>query len=97
MAADSLTAFGFTVTDRTLSKDMKNIVGYEVISSPPGLRMPQSKAFQQQQAMLWCCSLPRVQVPVVHSLLGMWIFGALLRRELLGAAQHIFRFVEVYE
>ena len=33
----------------------------------------------------------------VRSILGVWILGALLRRELLSIPQHIFGFVDKYE
>ena len=41
-----------------------------------------------------CVSQAYVQIEVLRSLLGIWLFGALLRRELLAVTGHIYKFIE---
>ncbi len=92
--ANELENIGFTVKDRTHSAAMKRIVGYSKIPNKLGLRFPLEKSVKLQLAMNWRCACEVVFVDVVGSLLGVWLFGALLRRDLLSTAQHTFTFVE---
>ena len=90
-AADGLCEAGFVVTDR--QDKVTKIVGYEVLEDPATLRLPLAKAGALKEALRWVASRPMVQVDVLHSLLGIWLFGALLDRNLLCVPFHIFRFV----
>ena len=69
--ADGLEEPGFTVKERNNSGFLEKVIGYEVVRSPPGLRYPRDKANSLRESMLWLCSLPRVQVDVVWSILGV--------------------------
>ena len=89
-SADALEKVGFVVEDRQTPDMLAKIVGYQVRRSPPGLCFPAEKARHLRSGMLWLCSCSKVDVSMVQSLLGVWIFGALLRRELLSAANHVF-------
>ncbi len=93
-SADALEEKGFVVTDRQHCDQLLKAVGYEVLNKPALLRYPVLKGAMLQKAMRWVASMERPQLSVVRSLLGIWLFGALLRRELLSAAFRIFHFVE---
>ncbi len=96
-SAEALQLWGFTVADRQSSEQLIRAVGYERTRSPPGFRLPRSKAFKLKAAMQWMVSCEFVDVSAVHSLVGIWIFGALIRRDVLSAASCIFQFIEKYD
>ena len=93
-AADALEKNGFVVPDRQRASELLEVVGYEVVREPAMLRYPMRKSALLQKAMRWAVSVPEPQLSVVRSLLGVWLFGAMLRRELLSVAFHLFHFVE---
>ena len=97
LTGDALADAGFTVTDRSQAGDLKRVVGYEILENPPGLCFPRVKAEMLRRAMKRAASQRNVSVEVVRSLLGIWLFGALLKRELLSAAAAIFKFVDKFE
>ena len=86
-----LVSLSLTETSQT---KLDKIVGYEIIKFPPALCFPKLKGAKFQAAMLWLISCDFVYVDDVASILGVWIHGALLRRDLLAAANNIFAFVE---
>jgi len=92
--ADALERVGFEVNDRRESQPVMELIGYESVRRPPTLRFPLDKGVRLERAMGWltCCQF--VSVDAVSSLLGIWIHGALLRRDLLSIGNHIFQFVE---
>ena len=69
----------------------------EVVRKPAEFRLPLKKMVLLREALLHLVSQPKVSVDVLRSLLGMWIFGSLLRRELLSVPHAIFRFVDKHE
>ncbi|CAK0808808.1 unnamed protein product [Prorocentrum cordatum] len=91
-AADELVNIGFKVTDRRESWELDKIVGYEVQSSPARLRLPTRKAAVLYEAMLFLESRAWVSLEAASSLLGLWVWAALLARHWLSAPQRIFRF-----
>ena len=95
LTGDSLEDVGFSVKDRNKSSELSKTLGYTVLHDPPGFEYPREKAELLRIAMRRAVSQPRVQVEALRSLLGIWLFGALLRRELLSVASSIFKFVEV--
>ena len=93
-AANALSDVGFKVTDRQPSGIATKVVGYSILHDPPRFSFPKERGVKLQHAMRWNASRPFVQVSVVHSLTGIWLHGALLRRELLSVPFHLFRFLE---
>ena len=88
---------GFGVTQQVLSKDIEKVVGYEVVSSPAQFRLPLRKMALLRQALFEIAGQARVAVETLRSLVGMWIFGSLLRRELLSVPHAIFHFMEEHD
>ncbi|MDP7304321.1 MAG: hypothetical protein QGG09_14545, partial [Pirellulaceae bacterium] len=92
--ADALERVGFEVNDRRESQPVVKLIGYESVRRPPTLRFLLEKGVRLERAMGWLACCQFVFVDAVSSLLGIWIHGALLRRDLLSIGNHIFLFVE---
>ncbi len=94
LTVGGLESIGFKVTQQFRSGSLDKVVGYEVVSCPAEFRLPVKKMVLLRASLNLISHARLVDVDVLHSLLGMWIFGALLRRELLSIPQVIFRFIE---
>ncbi len=92
--ADELEAQGFTLVDSQECHSLQKIVGYQIIRSPAGLRYPRYKSAKLEKALNWLASNPVVDVDTLRALVGIWVFGALIRRELLSVLGHVFTFIE---
>ena len=92
-----LEAIGFGVTQQVTSKEIEKVVGYEVVASPAQFRLPLRKMALLRQALLEVAGQSKVAIDTLRSLVGMWIFGSLLRRELLSVPHAIFHFMEDHE
>ena len=88
---------GFQVTQQSRSGEVSKVVGYEVQQRPAEFRLPVRKMVLLRVAFLGLAGQKLVNVEVLRSLVGMWIFGSLLRRELLSIPHSIFRFMETFE
>eukprot|EP00959_Pyramimonas_sp_CCMP1952_P005305 111747-Pyramimonas_sp.AAC.1 len=77
-AADDLVELGFKVADRRESNEMDKVVGYEIQQHPARLRLPAPKAAALCEAMLYLERRPWVSLDAVSSLLGVWVWAALL-------------------
>ena len=96
-AADALERQGFVVGDRTQASECTKVVGFEVQRSPAMLRLPAAKASLLIRSMLWLASCFIVDTGHVRSILGIWIWGAMLKREALAAGNSIFRFCQHFD
>ena len=94
-SADALEEKGFRVCDR--QEYLTKTVGYSVQRKPAKLFFPLDKGAKLRSALRWVASCRRVQVDVIRSLIGVWIHGALLRRDLLSIPYHVFKFVEEFQ
>ncbi len=92
-----LGAVGFQVTQQFRAGELDKVVGYEVVPKPAEFRLPKRKMALVNQALLFLVEQRTVQVDILRSLIGMWTFGSLLRRELLAIPQTVFRFIEKHE
>ena len=92
--ADALVEAGFVVDDRTEASAMTKVLGYAPQASPAQLRLPprRSRALALQLGELAECR--KLDTEELRSLLGVWIWGALLRRELLCIPSAVFRLLE---
>ena len=92
--ADALVSAGFVVDNRELDGTLQKIVGYEPQRSPARLSVPARKAVLMVDALRHLVMQKKVVVNQVRAVLGVWIWGALLRRELLAIPQSIFSFCD---
>ena len=53
--------------------------------------------YEVHDALKYVASRKMVQIKVLRALVGVWIFGALLKRELLSIPHSIFHFMETFE
>ena len=93
-AVNSLEDVGFGVTQQMKSTEVEKVVGYEVVSKPPQFRLPLRKMALLNIALMELTSQQIVVIDTLRSLVGMWIFGSLLRRELLSIPHALFHFME---
>ena len=92
-SADGLQESGFLVRDRTPCAEMTKVLGYEVNQKEGWLALPLKKMLLLQESMRYIVSQATVDVRTLSSLVGLWIWGALLRRDLLAIPKEIFRFM----
>jgi len=92
--ADALETLGFVVTDRTASFKVEKVIGYQPSMSPARLDVPDRKLALLYDALAWCTRCPQVHTGVLHSLVGMWIWAALLRREVLSVPHSVFTLLD---
>lgn len=94
---EGLESVGFGVTQQVRSTEIEKVVGYEVVSAPAQFRLPLRKMVLLRQSLLEMAGQSKVSVDALRSLVGMWIFGSLLRRELLSIPHSIFHFMEEFD
>ncbi|CAK0885210.1 unnamed protein product, partial [Prorocentrum cordatum] len=94
--ADALAEAGFVVTDRTEASDMQKVLGYAPQARPAQLRLPPKRARELVQQLEAMGATRTLRTEELRSLLGVWIWGALLRRELLCIPSAVFRLLERY-
>ena len=95
--ADGLEELGFEVKDRQYNGECDKVLGYEPVNSPPRLRLPREKAALIQASLEALVANTWVEVELLAGVLGVWVWGALLRRELLSIPAQIFDFVRKHE
>ena len=95
-SAEALVKAGFRVTDRRAATDKQKIVGYELEESPARLRAPAVKSLQVRESLLWLAEQNWVVVDTLRALVGVWLWLALLRRDLLCLPQSVFRLIQVH-
>ncbi len=95
--SEALEAVGFDVPDRQRDGDLARIVGHEPEHSPARLRLPADRGALLQDSLRHLVSLASVDIDALRSLVGVWIWAALLRRDLLSIPGVIFRFMEQFE
>ena len=92
--ADALVAAGFTVDDRSADGTVEKIIGYAPQRHPARLGLPGAKAVRLVEALRALARSSPVDVDLLRSVLGVWIWAALLRREMLSLPQVVFAFVD---
>ena len=93
----SLEAVGFGVSQHKTSEEVEKVVGYEVCKKPATFMFPKKKMVLLSDALKFVAAKRFVQIKLLRSLVGVWIFGALLRRDLLCIPHSVFAFVEQYD
>ncbi|CAL1127775.1 unnamed protein product, partial [Cladocopium goreaui] len=94
---DGLEKVGFSVSQQERDKEVEKVVGYEVCRCPATFMLPKKKMVLLTEALKYVASCRKVNTRVLRALVGVWIFGALLRRELLSVPHSIFHFMEEHE
>ena len=97
VCADALEESGFQVDDRQGDGKLEKIVGYAIQRHPAQLRLPGRKSVLLVDSLRALARQPTVDVDRLRSVIGLWIWGALLRRELLSIPHAVFKLIEVCE
>ena len=95
-SADALESCGFRVDARSTCEELEKIVGYVPERCPARLRLGAPKAGQLYEALWWLAGRRRVNTEALRSIMGSWVWGALLKRELLAIPHAVFSFIERY-
>ena len=95
-ASDSLESAGFIVKDRQEVGDVEQFVGYVIRESPARIELPPQRALMIRESLYALADDNWVRTDILHTLVGVWIWAALLRRDALSIPQHIFRFLEQF-
>jgi hypothetical protein len=96
-AATDLEALGFRVPDRRSGETLDKIVGYSIQVNPLRFTVPPHKLALLHESLSFLIACRRVHTGLLRSILGSWLFAALLRRETLSCLQHIYTFLERFE
>jgi len=95
-AADALVDIGFKVTDRRPPTPVQKMLGFHLCQHPARLEVPILKVRLIADTMLWLANHWMADTRLIRSVLGMWIWAASLRRELLSVPASIFKFIDVH-
>ncbi len=91
---DALEDIGFEVSNRQPFPELHKIVGYEPERRPARLRLPAERGALLQQALRHQTTLVLVDTRVLRSLTGVWVWAALLRRDVLTIPYVFFKFLD---
>ena len=92
--ADALEELGFEVSDRQENAKLDKIVGYETCRSPARLLIPKGKMWLLYAALRHLTLQHRVDTRTLWSLTGVWVWTALLRREVLCIPHLLFKLLD---
>jgi len=88
--ADSWERLGFVVNDRRPAADLFRVVGYDVFRRPARVALPVAKQAKLHQNLTAMLQAGTVSADELAHHLGVWIWGAVLRRPLLSIPFAIF-------
>ncbi|CAE7904063.1 unnamed protein product, partial [Symbiodinium sp. KB8] len=80
--ANNMEAEGFRVPDRRSGDEVCKVVGYEIDARQGTFSLPMKKARLLQAAFIELAGARYICVELLRALVGIWSFGAQLRREL---------------
>ncbi|CAE7504813.1 unnamed protein product [Symbiodinium sp. CCMP2592] len=95
--ADNMEAAGFRVPDRRSGDKIAKVVGYEIDAQKGEFSLPHKKARLLQAAFLEVASARFVCVELLRALVGIWSFGAQLRRELYSIPFSVYHMLDICE
>ena len=92
----ALVHIGFVISQIVHADDMTKTLGYEINRSAKCLHFPLTKTALLQTALQEQVNKQRVHVDTIASLVGIWLYGALLDRNLMSIPHTIFQFIHVH-
>ena len=95
--ADNMEAAGFRVPDRRSGDEIAKVVGYEIDAQKGEFSLPRKKARLLQAALLELASARFVCVDLLRALVGIWSFGAQLKRELYSIPFSVYHMIDICE
>jgi len=95
-AAEALEAIGFLVPDRKPPQDTQKMLGFNLCQNPTRLEVPGEKVALITETLLWLALYPVVDTKLLRSVLGMWVWAATVRRELLSITSAVYKFIDTF-
>ena len=95
--ADNMEAEGFRVPDRRSGDEVCKVVGYEIDARQGTFSLPMKKARLLQAAFIELAGARYICVELLRALVGIWSFGAQLRRELYSIPFTVYHLLDVCE
>ena len=94
--ADQFESGGFAIpmSERKHPESLGKAVGYHIVKSPAQLRLPDSKRFLLYQVLLGLADRKSVDVETLRAVVGFFLFGALLSRQLISIPLATFQCIE---
>jgi len=89
--ADGWESIGFHVPDRRVSERIFRVIGYEIESRPAEVRLPRTKAAELHSELTDILRPRVVEVARLSHAMGVWVWGAILRRQLLSVPFVLFQ------
>ena len=93
-SSDELELLGFVVADRRHVGEARRVIGYDVEAKPARVSLPAEKKAGLMCALRLILCRRRIHTDVLATVVGVWIFGAALRRELLAIPLYVFRLLD---
>ncbi|OLP75372.1 hypothetical protein AK812_SmicGene44843 [Symbiodinium microadriaticum] len=95
--ANNMEAEGFRVPDRRSGDEVCKVVGYEIDARQGMFSLPKKKARLLQVAFMELAGARYICVELLRALVGIWSFGAQLRRELYSIPFTVYHLLDVCE
>jgi len=93
-AAQALENIGFKVPDQQMSHQLLKLLGFTWESSPPRFMLDARKGHLLMETLLWITEARQVDVELLRSVVGVWLWGALLNRSLLALPAAVFTMMD---
>jgi hypothetical protein len=97
VVAEGLEQAGFKVPDRSSNASLAKVIGYACDRREARFSLVPVKWVLLREALLEQYGQPYVDVAVIHSLVGLWLFAALLNRDMLCIPHSIFHFIDFFQ
>ena len=94
--ADEMESWGFLVPERYSSDNVEKAVGYSICGRSGRFGMVPKKVHQLRTCLLGMAKQHYCDSEVIRCLLGVFMFGAQLRRELMSLPHSLYRFIDLY-
>ena len=88
---------GFLVPERVQAKEVVKVVGFEIDPNKGEFQLPLRKQILLHDALLHTATQGAVDVEVLRMLVGVWMHGAQLNRDLMSIPFVVYHFMEVFE
>ena len=95
--SQNMEAAGFRVPDRRHDKEVEKVVGFRLDMDTGTFTLPVKRARLLERALLELAHARWVDVDVLRAVLGVWSFGAQLRRDLYSIPFVVYRMIELCE
>ena len=95
--AEAYESDGFLVPERVYGEDIGKVLGFEVDQSRCLFQLPKRKQILLHDALIHVSNSRMVDVEVLRMLVGIWMRGAQLNRDLMSIEFSVYHFMEKFE